>query len=431
MKVLNSAHLSPFGGLNFVLEEFDKQKIGSTLEKHLPALPAQSQYNWRDLMYSFWSVFFCGGDCIEDPGPNLRTSLAQHPFVKTPSPDTILKRMKELAQSSLFFETPTGHKKHEFSFHTALNTLNLKLIKSKILSQSTPVILDYDNTLIYCQKADAKMTYLKRFGYAPGVGMIDDKVVYVENRNGNSDPQTLQQDTLTRMFEIMEAEGIRADIFRADGGSYQLSTLLVISQHVEKVFIRARMSTSLHKAIQQIRTWQPVEIDGQTCYRGSTLFTPFEVTAKRNKQQHLVKPYKLVVTKEERMDGQLNLFTGEAMNYHAIVTNDLEMTDDQVVWFYNQRGAIEKQFDILKNDFGWQQLPFSKLAQNTVFLIFTAICKNLYAMIIKKFAQKYRGLSAHFRIKKFIFRFITIPAKWLFKSRQWQLRLYGSVSHKT
>lgn len=64
MKTINSAAINPFGGLNFVLEEFDRLSIGKQLAEHLPELAPQSCYSWRDILYSFWSIFFCGGDCI-------------------------------------------------------------------------------------------------------------------------------------------------------------------------------------------------------------------------------------------------------------------------------------------------------------------------------------------------------------------------------
>ncbi|MBN2166743.1 MAG: transposase [Marinilabiliaceae bacterium] len=107
------------------------------------------------------------------------------------------------------------------------------------------------------------------------------------------------------------------------------------------------------------------------------------------------------------------MFTGEACNYKAILTNDYELTDDEVVFFYNQRGVIEREFDVLKNDFGWNNMPFSKLEQNTVFLMFSAICRNIYHHIINSFSKRYDFLKPHYRIKKFIFRFICIPAKWI------------------
>ena len=75
MKVQNSFHLSPFGGLNYVHEEFDRLKLGELLCKELPSLPHQSKYDWRDLLYSFWSIYFCGGDCIEDLSGNLKNSF--------------------------------------------------------------------------------------------------------------------------------------------------------------------------------------------------------------------------------------------------------------------------------------------------------------------------------------------------------------------
>jgi hypothetical protein len=86
MKILKSSHISPFGGLNFVLEEFERQKIGELLQKHLPVLPIQCKYSWKDILYSFWSIYFCGGDCIEDLGENFRNHLKENPFLNVPSP---------------------------------------------------------------------------------------------------------------------------------------------------------------------------------------------------------------------------------------------------------------------------------------------------------------------------------------------------------
>ena len=81
--------------------------------------------------------------------------------------------------------------------------------------------------------------------------------------------------------------------------------------------------------------------------------------------------YRLIVSKIERDDKQVNLFTNEAFIYSAILTNDWDMdATENCPFFYNQRGTIEKEFDVLKNDFGWSNLPFSKLEQNTVFYDF-------------------------------------------------------------
>ncbi len=127
-----------------------------------------------------------------------------------------------------------------------------------------------------------------------------------------------------------------------------------------------------------------------------------------------------------RKDGQVNLFTGEAFNYQTILTNGFSLTDNQVVCFYNARGACEREFDELKNDFGWKKMPFSKIDQNSVFLILMAMCKNLYNHMIVKFSEKAKCLTSHFRIKKFIFRFICMPAKWVRSGRVNKLNIYSS-----
>lgn len=433
MKTINSAAINPFGGLNFVLEEFDRLSIGKQLAEHLPELAPQSCYSWRDILYSFWSIFFCGGDCIEDLATNLRSSFTSNPYVKLPSPDRVLHRLKELATDSKTCKTPRSKSTHEFNWNHKMSKLNLALFQKlrKLEDEDKPVVLDYDNTLIFTEKSDAKMTYKKHFGYAPGVAMIGKKIVYVENRNGNSAAHILQEQTLDRMFQHLKETGIRVDIFRADGASYQWNTVLKITQEVDTFYLRAKRSQSVLRAISTIKDWQEIELEGKKAFRGSVIYTPFESAAARYKQKDALQSYRLVVTKIPREDQQLDFFSGEAYNYFAILTNNYDQTNDEVVDFYNQRGAMEKEFDVLKNDFGWNHLPFSKLEQNTVYLIFTAICRNLYEHIIQLFAKKYEGLSPKFRIKKFIFRFITIPAKWIKTARRWQLRIYGNIHFKT
>lgn len=432
MKVVNSSKISPFGGLNFVLSEFENKKIGSLIIKHLPTLAPQSQYNWKDIFYSFWSVLFCGGDCAEDLTVNFKSSFGSNPFMELPSADRVLERIKQLANEKIICTSKRGQSTHEFCINDSLNLLNLRLLKRlKAIDTKKAYTLDYDNTYIFCDKADARNTYLKQYGYAPGVGFVGKNVVYLENRNGNTDAQTLQEDTLQRMFVMLKKQNVVIDKFRADSASYKLATLSLIASNTRTFYIRARMNETLAEEIHRIDHWRKITIEGQQAYRASIDFTPFEKIAKRSKQQDSLVSCRLVITKAKRRNGQLNLFTGDDFLYSAIITNDYELSDDQVVFFYNQRGAIEREFDVLKNDFAWDKMPFSKIEQNTVFLIITAMCRNLYEYIITSFSRIYKHLSPSFRIKKFIFRFICIPAKWIRSARSKKLRLYGQLSLRT
>ena len=430
MKIIQSTGITPFGGLNFVLEEFEKNGLGKLLCDFLPDLAPQSQYNWKDILYSFWSVYFCGGDCVEDLSGNFKNALRDLPYCDLPSPDRVLSRFKELALPYDVFSVPRGKSLHQFSLNRDLNLLNIKILKlfNEIDTEHT---LDYDNTILYTRKADSRRTYKKELGYCPGVATMGSKIVFVENRNGNSDAKTLQFQTLTRMFELLDEENIKVTNFRADGASYQLDVIDLIQDNVENFYLRANISPTLATAINSIEKWEAVKVGGEHAYRGETFYTPFEIMAKRTKKEHKLKEYRLIVTKIKRNDGQVSLFTNEDYNYSAIVTSDTLKSADEVVDFYNKRGAAEREFDVLKNDFGWKNMPFSRLDQNTVFLIFTAICRNLYSYLIKIFSKKVTGLCEGFRIKKFIFRFICIPAKWIRTARQNKLKLYGKIDFRT
>ena len=60
----------------------------------------------------------------------------------------------------------------------------------------------------------------------------------------------------------------------------------------------------------------------------------------------------------------------------AILTNEWDMAEEEVIEFYNQRGAKEKVFDQMAGDFGWHYLPKGLLRENTVFLLITAMLRR-------------------------------------------------------
>jgi len=299
MKVVNSSKITPFGGLNFVLSEFENKNVGSLINHHLPAFAPQSQYSWKDVFYSLWSVLFCGGDCAEDLSINFKPSFENNPFMRLPSPDRVLERMKELAVKKKIFTTERGKSTHEFCINEPLNLLNIKTLKRiGALNNKTHYTLDYDNTYIFSDKEDTRNTYLKQYGYSPGVGFIGKQVVFLENRNGNTDAQTLQQDTLKRMFSMLKQQGISIDKFRADSASYQHSTLSVITNNVNTFYIRARMTEPVAEVINKIDDWKIVTIDGQEALRASINYTPFKKIAKSLKQEDSSVTCRLVVTKK-------------------------------------------------------------------------------------------------------------------------------------
>ena len=59
-----------------------------------------------------------------------------------------------------------------------------------------------------------------------------------------------------------------------------------------------------------------------------------------------------------------------------------------------------------------------------MFLILTALIRNFYRFIMVRLDVTKFGLKVTSRIKAFVFRFISVPAKWIKTSRQHVLNIY-------
>lgn len=372
----------------------------------------------------------CGGDCIEDLQTHLKDHFINNPFVNIPSPDTILRRLSGLLQDNQMCHTKRGEVDHTYNTNQVLEKLNIALLKKLGAFDAKELTIDYDNTIIYNEKSDSKMTYKRNPGYQPGVCTINEhQVFYIENRNGNSDAKSFQSDTLKRVFKLVKNNNIKTiDHFRADAASYQYDVIALLDKNVKNFYVGCKNSY-VEKYFTQISNWETFTCCEEPMEIGEINIIPFQRQAKNDKTEP--KEYRLVVKRKLKEDKQLDLFTMDTFEYRAILTNNIVLKAQEVANFYNHRGNMEKQFDILKNDFGWNHMPFSKLQQNTVFLYITAICRNLYHNIIGYFSKIVKSLKPTFRAKKFLFRFIILPAEWIKKSRQNYLRIYGKINFST
>ncbi|MBR6176004.1 MAG: hypothetical protein IKQ52_10565 [Bacteroidales bacterium] len=56
-----------------------------------------------------------------------------------------------------------------------------------------------------------------------------------------------------------------------------------------------------------------------------------------------------------------------------------------------------------------------------------ALIRNFYVWLVGRIAaNKAFGLEATSRVKKFVFRFVQVPFRWVLRSRQWHLQLFTS-----
>lgn len=408
---IKSEKLTPFGGVFSMMEQFDSM-LSSVINSTLGLRCRLYGYQYSEIIRSLMSVYFCGGSCIEDVTTHLMKHLSLHPTLRTCSADTILRAIKELAEDNITYTSDAG-KTYDFNAAEKLNILLVNALSAMgKLKEGGLYDVDFDHQFIETEKYDAKPTYKKFSGYRPGVAVIGDMIVGIENSDGNTNVRFHQKDTLHRFFGRLEARRIAINRFRADCGSCSEDIVNEVGRHCKLFYIRANRCSSIYDDIFALSGWKMEEINGIEYELNSILVDKWKGKA-----------YRLVIQRQKRMDGVQDIWEGE-YTYRCILTNDYRSSVREIVEFYNLRGGKERIFDDMNNGFGWKRLPKSFMAENTVFLLLTALIHNFYKAIMQKLDVRKFGLKTTSRIRTFVFKFISVPAKWIRTSRRYLLNIY-------
>jgi len=409
-----STNVSPFAGISFVNKEFENVGMSQLIDNELGLRVKTVGFYYSDIIKNFINVYFGGGDCAEDIQTHLGKHLKSIPGNSVPSADTILRGIKELAVPNTSYVSKQGIA-YDFNINTKLNVLNIKsLLLTGQLNEDTLYDFDYDNQIISTEKYDTKRTYKHNKGYFPGVATIGNKIVYIENRDGNANVKFEQASTLSRAYGLLKENGIRINRSRMDAGSYSKDIINVVASNSKLFYIRANKCAELFRKMTEIKTWESVEIN----------YINYEVASINFSQFCQEENYRLVIMREKSGNNQIDMFTEDTCVYRSILTNDWQSTEKEVIEYYNQRGCSEKLFDVMNNDFGWKHLPCSFLNENTVYLIIMAMAKNFYNYFVEKVSMVFEDIMPTTRLKRFIFRFISVAGKWVRSGRQWTLKLF-------
>lgn len=250
--IIKSEKLTPFGGIFSVMEHFDAL-LSKTIDSSLGLRCTSYGYQYSEIIRSLMCTYFCGGSCVEDVSTHLMRHLSLHPRLHTCSADTILRAIKELTVENVSYTSDSG-KVYEFNTADLLNNLLLEaLLSTGSLRAGESYVLDFDHQFIETEKYDAKPTYKKFTGYSPGIAVIDDVIVGIENRDGNANVRFHQQDTLERIFERLSTKDIHISRFRADCGSCSEEIVRMLERHCNHFYIRANRCGSLYDDLLALR----------------------------------------------------------------------------------------------------------------------------------------------------------------------------------
>ena len=426
---IKSEKFTPFGGIFYVINLF-QHLVARHVDTYLGPRCLLYGYQYGEALTAMACNFFSGGDRTEDINV-LKSKLPQHPGFRLCSPDTVLRCLSELSCPDTVY---TSDKGKSFRFNTAecLNGLLVYVaVKNGLLRPGRKYDLDFDHEFLASETWDAMPTYKHFDGYGPGCAVVTDPltgqnvIVGIENRDGNTPVKFHQEDTLERILLNVIEQGVKIRYARVDCGSYTKSVVRLLLEHSEKVFVRAEMCRSLReKLLCPRRQWRKTTVGDLETEVLSLPFDGFD-----GETGHC----RLVVQRQRKETGtQLDCFEeggDDVYVYRAILTNEWDMTEEEVIEFYNQRGAKEKVFDQMDNDFGWRYLPKGLLKENTVFMILTAIIRNFYKLLLRDSRLRAFGIQAGTRMKAFINKVVSVVARWTRGGRRDILTVYtGNVA---
>ena len=253
--------LTPFGGIFPIMEQFDAF-LAQTIDSTLGMRCKWYGYQYSEILRSLMCVYLCGGSCVEDVTTHLMRHLSFHPPLRTCSAETILRAIEELTSENTTYKLASG-RAYDFNTADKMNSLLVNaLLVTGQLKAGQEYDFDFDHQSIETEKYDAKPTYKKFLSYSPGVAVIGDVIVGIENRDGNTNVRFNQKETLERFFKRLEASGVHVARACMDCGSCLEEIVGMVEAHCKHFYIRANRYSPLYDSMSSLTDWQPVEING-------------------------------------------------------------------------------------------------------------------------------------------------------------------------
>jgi hypothetical protein len=167
-----SEKITAFGGIFFVLDKFDSI-LSPVIDSHLGLRSTLIGYQYSEIIRAIFSVFCCGGDCMEDLNLYLKDMLTERPHTRVPSADTVLRGIEELATENISYTAEKTGNVYDFNTAEKLNQLLIKLLLATgQLTEGGEYDVDFDHQFLEAEKYDSKRTYKGFDGYSPGVFTI-------------------------------------------------------------------------------------------------------------------------------------------------------------------------------------------------------------------------------------------------------------------
>ncbi len=304
-------------------------------------------------------------------------------------------------------------------------TVNRSVLQSA-LHRCKTVTLDIDATEVISNKTSADWTYKKNKGFMPMVGHIAQtgQIAAVDFRQGNVPPN---KDNLAFIKQCQQSlpAGVEVSALRIDSAGYQESIIRYCDEQGIDYAIRAKSSESMREQIASMSEsdWQPLldrqgdPVEGEAVCRTVFCIGDYD------------KAFTLIVQRkaiqgQQSLDLEPDNDTDEVITgsyiYRAIATNRDQLSDRDIVHWYNQRAEdSENRIKELKADLGGDTLLCSDFKANALYFLITALSYNVFALM----RALLPGTLSHHRLVTIRWRLYGMAAKVVKTGRQLFVKL--------
>ncbi len=395
------------GGGDAIIDVLKKRDIANYINSYTGERSARAEYSYGEGIIT-WLIAQCSAAKRFENVYDSREYLGRHPrFNKGMSPDTLLYMFKELAVPNQYYPKETiseelqlkiaagkAFDSHEVNsigwFNELLIDMALKLGR---LRKNELYILDYDVTEIQHKIAGGRKWYKGngKKAYCPAFATINKIPVYIENRNGDSNPAFNLTITIDKVLDLLESKGIVVKLVRLDAAGFNKEFTEYANRRGIKYITRAS-SPSVKKERKYIRNWEETKIKRSSPHVGDTVY-------------HFGTDEARMVVKKVTNNRD------EDEKYWGLITNDFDSSSADIIRLYDQRGDSENLFRDLKG-FGLKIMPMRNFSHNTVYLYIVALNYIIYRLITKLFSSKMKMVQDNMLLKTFTDKFMTVPTIW-------------------
>lgn len=422
-KIINkNSAITPYGGLFFIDSLLHKNELQDLITKHLGQRSILAHYSYFDICKSLLYNNITQGEFLSDL-ETLKSRLPKALSQSISSPDTVEYASQELKVENLIIPI-TKDANHEINENPKFNELLPSLcVKLGLIPQDTEgLTLDFDHVINENEKWDSKKTYKFTNGYNPCFANIGECTVYYENKNGNSPAKFRQKESFEKCFKNLTTNNIKVSFFRADSASYQKEVISLMEDNNVLFYIRNASSQSFRDACIAHKNWTKTTYNNENIEVASIDYMPFGGD----------KSYRVVAKRKQVIKDGEEFFDDQKYVYYGIITNDYAKSEQEVMYFYNQRGHVSENYNKnLLNDFNVKHLPHMDLDTNTVYMGLMAISGLLFEWIKKVAVEnKVKGVKVIHRVKRFFYQYINVCAKIITHARQQTIVVFSSLEYK-